>query len=167
MNINNFRNVESKEYFKIDLKLKNSYRIRFRDNFKCQICSGSIKDNLKLTITFKCPINLGGKTDDSNLWTLCNECINIHKNIFEKHINSKIIKKVFVEKTGSKRLKILFENLPNVKLSSSFLESIAGIRNWEKAIRKIKDKNNLDIFWITQNDKSVKGYYIFKKKEIQ
>ncbi|MEG1239308.1 HNH endonuclease [Chryseobacterium sp.] len=165
MNINNFQNLDLEEYFKTDLKVKDLYRIRFRDNFSCRICDKSVKDNLNLTVTFKCPINLEGKTYDSNLWTLCNECVYIHKNFFGKNLNPKIIEKVFSEKTGSKRLKVLFYNLPNKNISSNILESIAGIKNWKKAIRKLKNKDNLDILWISQNNIFEKGYYIFKTKE--
>jgi uncharacterized protein YozE (UPF0346 family) len=45
-----------------------------RDNYKCQICGRSIPDGIKLEIDHKVPVKKGGKTDATNLWTLCFDC---------------------------------------------------------------------------------------------
>lgn len=55
-------------------------RIKERDNYTCQHCGLSVKDepNLLLEIDHIIPISKGGKTEESNLQTLCWKC-NRHK----------------------------------------------------------------------------------------
>lgn len=56
-----------------------SPKIRFeifkKDNYKCQICGASVKeDGVKLEVDHKIPKSRGGTDDKSNLWTLCFNC---------------------------------------------------------------------------------------------
>ena len=64
-------------------KIKNrsgiSLKVRFEifkaDNYKCQICGASVKeDGIKLEVDHKLPVSKGGTNDKSNLWTLCFNC---------------------------------------------------------------------------------------------
>ena len=50
--------------------------IKKRDNYTCQICGASqlTDPNLKLEVDHIVPIDAGGKSDPSNLWTLCRKC---------------------------------------------------------------------------------------------
>ena len=50
------------------------YDILRRDNFRCQICGRTQADGVKLEVDHKKPIAKGGKTEPSNLWTLCQDC---------------------------------------------------------------------------------------------
>lgn len=58
------------------LKMTDSlrYDILHRDNFKCQICGASASDGVKLHVDHIIPISKGGKTEMSNLRTLCDRC---------------------------------------------------------------------------------------------
>lgn len=58
------------------LKMTNSlrYDVMHRDNFKCQLCGASASDGVKLHIDHIIPVSKGGKTEMSNLRTLCDRC---------------------------------------------------------------------------------------------
>ena len=50
------------------------YDVLKRDNFKCTICGRTAADGIKLHVDHIMPIAKGGKTEMSNLRTLCNQC---------------------------------------------------------------------------------------------
>ena len=51
------------------------YDVLKRDNFRCQICGrSSDDDNVKLHVDHIIPVSKGGKTELSNLRTLCQDC---------------------------------------------------------------------------------------------
>ena len=50
------------------------YDIMKRDGFKCVLCGASQKDGAKLHVDHIFPIAKGGKTEPSNLRTLCDRC---------------------------------------------------------------------------------------------
>ena len=50
------------------------YDIFKRDNFRCQICGASANDGVKLHVDHIVPVSKGGKTEPSNLQTLCERC---------------------------------------------------------------------------------------------
>lgn len=51
------------------------YKILKRDNYRCQLCGavGTDKD-VQIEVDHKIPISKWGKTEESNLWTLCKKC---------------------------------------------------------------------------------------------
>ena len=50
------------------------FKILRRDSYRCQICGATQADGAKLHVDHKVPIAKGGKTQESNLWTLCSDC---------------------------------------------------------------------------------------------
>ena len=50
------------------------YNILKRDNFRCQICGSTQRDGVKLHVDHIVPVSKGGKTEPSNLQTLCDRC---------------------------------------------------------------------------------------------
>ena len=50
------------------------YDILRRDNFMCQICGSTAKDGVQLHVDHIVPVSKGGKTEKSNLRTLCDRC---------------------------------------------------------------------------------------------
>lgn len=50
------------------------YDILRRDNFRCQICGATAADGVQLHVDHIFPVSKGGKTEPSNLRTLCDRC---------------------------------------------------------------------------------------------
>ncbi len=50
------------------------YDILRRDHFRCQICGATAQDGVKLHVDHIIPVSKGGKTEKSNLRTLCDKC---------------------------------------------------------------------------------------------
>lgn len=50
------------------------YEVLRRDHFRCQICGAEQSDGVKLHVDHIIPIAKGGKTELSNLRTLCDLC---------------------------------------------------------------------------------------------
>ena len=50
------------------------YSVLKRDHFRCQICGATQSDGVKLHVDHIVPIAKGGKTELSNLRTLCDRC---------------------------------------------------------------------------------------------
>jgi hypothetical protein len=130
---------------RMGLSTKDKYRIRNRDGHRCQSCGKSVKDNVKLHVDHKIPIELGGSNNDSNLWTLCDECNLAKRAFFRDNLDSTVMIKVFREESGYQRLRVLFEESPNIEFSPSILQGISGIRDWTRTIRNIREKYKMNI----------------------
>lgn len=50
------------------------YKVLRRDDFKCKICGATADDGVKLHVDHIIPVSKGGKTELSNLQTLCERC---------------------------------------------------------------------------------------------
>ena len=50
------------------------YDVLQRDGFRCQICGATAADGYKLHVDHILPVSKGGKTEMSNLRTLCERC---------------------------------------------------------------------------------------------
>ena len=50
------------------------YEVMSRDGFRCQICGATAQDGYKLHVDHIYPVSKGGKTELSNLRTLCERC---------------------------------------------------------------------------------------------
>lgn len=65
--------ADSSERGKMTQSLR--YNIMSRDSFKCTLCGrNNAQDGVKLHVDHIIPISRGGKTEPSNLRTLCAEC---------------------------------------------------------------------------------------------
>ena len=110
------------------LSKQTRFNILFRDDFKCQICGKSKKDDprVKLEIDHKEAFALGGEETPDNLWTLCFEC-NRGKGI-KTNFNPKDGKKLneIVKEESNKSL-IGIEDLPDLNQQAVVLPSSNGI----------------------------------------
>ncbi len=68
------QNKQSAVYQRQLMTPKMRYKILKRDGFKCVICGRSRKDGAKLHVDHIKPVSKGGKTEESNLRTLCDMC---------------------------------------------------------------------------------------------
>ena len=69
---NSEENRRKEERNKMKLGLR--YDIMKRDGFRCVLCGRSASDGIKLHVDHIVPVSRGGKTEESNLRTLCEEC---------------------------------------------------------------------------------------------
>lgn len=72
---------KSKQSYEYKVKVERSkmtdslrYDVLQRDNYQCQICGASANDGAKLHVDHIIPVSKGGKTELSNLQTLCDRC---------------------------------------------------------------------------------------------
>lgn len=145
----------------INQKLR--YAVLHRDNSKCQRCGKTIDDGIKLHVDHKIPVDMGGKTVIDNLWTLCNEC-NLGKKNFFSDDESSIMKEISKLPSGAKKLKRYFELCPNKVIEPTKLQIVSGgLRDWERALRKIRQDNAMDIQWVKPCSEFPMGGYIYNK----
>lgn len=72
---------ETKKLYEISSRVERSkmsesmrYDVLKRDGFRCQICGATSKDGVNLQVDHIIPVSKGGKTEMSNLQTLCSRC---------------------------------------------------------------------------------------------
>ena len=65
---------ETKQYQRSLMTDTLRYEVMKRDNFRCVLCGASAKDGVKLEVDHIKPVSKGGKTELSNLRTLCKNC---------------------------------------------------------------------------------------------
>lgn len=145
----------------IDARLK--YAVLQKDNSTCQRCGANIQNtpNVKLVIDHKVPVDLGGATTIDNLWTLCEDC-NGGKKAFFTDENADAVKEIMRLDSAAKRLKAYFELYPNTVIEPIKLSTIANVRDWERTLRLVRAKYNMQIDWIRPNEDYRMGGYIYK-----
>lgn len=65
---------QSAQYQRSLMTDKLRYQVLNRDHHRCVICGASAKDGVKLHVDHIIPVSKGGKTELSNLRTLCERC---------------------------------------------------------------------------------------------
>lgn len=145
----------------IDNRLK--YAVLQRDNSTCQRCGANIHNtpNVKLVIDHKIPVELGGETIIDNLWTLCSDC-NGGKQAFFEDENAEQVKTIMQMESAAKRLKAYFELYPNTIIEPMKLSTIANVRDWERTLRLVRQKENMSIEWIRPSEVNPMGGYIYR-----
>lgn len=152
--------ISDKHRDPINLKLR--YAVLQRDGSMCQRCGRTLKDEIKLHIDHKIPVDMGGKTVLDNLWTLCDNC-NLGKKNYFSDDEAELMKKVMGLNSGKQRLKVYFENKPNVIIEPTKLQIVSGIRDWERTLRYIRIEYNMNIEWVQQSEDYPEGGYIYHK----
>ena len=71
-NLENYRNTA--QYQRSIMSKSLRYDVMKRDNFRCVLCGLSAKDGVQLHVDHIRPVSKGGKTEMSNLITLCEHC---------------------------------------------------------------------------------------------
>ncbi len=147
-----------KKRFAIDAKLR--YAVLHRDGSKCQRCGRTPADGVKLVIDHKVPVDWGGSTELDNLWALCTECNGGKKNFFSDY-DAEIMKQIVSLDSGWQRLKRFFELVPNEIIEPIKLDVVSGIRDWERTLRAIREKEKMDIKWIPKSKEYPHGGYVY------
>ena len=144
----------------IDEKLK--FAVRQRDNSTCQRCGANIHNtpNVKLEVDHKIPVDLGGETTIDNLWTLCDSC-NGGKKSFFRDDETDLLKEIIMMSSAGKRLQAYFKAHPNTIIEPIKLSIIANVRDWERTLRMVRAKENMNIEWVRPNPDCPMGGYIY------
>jgi len=144
----------------IDSRLK--YAVLQRDNSTCQRCGANIYNtpNVKLVIDHKVPVEHGGETTIDNLWTLCSDC-NGGKQAFFNDEDADQIKEIMQLSGAPKRLVAYFKANPNVVIPPIKLSSIARVRDWERTLRMVRQRENMNIEWVRPTEDYPMGGYIY------
>jgi 5-methylcytosine-specific restriction endonuclease McrA len=142
------------------LSNKDKFRISNRDGHRCQACGKGVCDGVKLVIDHKTPLDCGGGHNDANLWTLCESCNGGKQAFFKDDLDTEVMKKVFAEKSGLQKLKVLFENSPGKKYTPAILQGISGIRDWTRTVRSIREKHCPNLKWVAKECNFPDGYYV-------
>lgn len=144
----------------IDNRLK--YAVLQRDNSTCQRCGANIHNtpNVKLVVDHKIPVELGGDTIIDNLWTLCSDC-NGGKQAFFTDADTERMKEIMQMSSAAKRLQAFFELNANKVIEPVKLQTVANVRDWERTLRLVRQKENMNIQWIRPCTDYPMGGYIY------
>ena len=138
------------------------YAVLQRDNSTCQRCGRNPINtpNIVLHVDHKIPVDLGGETTIDNLWTLCSICNGGKKSFFDDS-EADIINEIARLGSAYKSLKAYFIANPNQIISPTKLSMIAKTRDWERALRKVRSVEKMDIRWVKPSLNYPEGGYIY------
>lgn len=113
-------------------------RILWRDHSTCQMCGRTpAEDKIKLHIDHKIPRDWGGKTEDENLWSLCDECNAGKKNHFAAQ-DADLMRRVMGDKSVHVRLGELLKAYAGKPVSSDLMDFVANRDDWPKRTRELR-----------------------------
>ena len=146
----------------IDNKLK--YAVLQRDNSTCQRCGANVHNtpNVKLVVDHKIPVEMGGETTIDNLWTLCTDC-NGGKQAFFTDEKTEEMKEIMKMGSAFERLKAYFQLYPDQVIEPVRLQVVARVRDWERALRLVRQKTGMDIKWVQPCKGNPTGGYIYRE----
>ena len=136
------------------------YAVLQRDNSTCQRCGRGIADGVKLAVDHKIPVDMGGTTTIDNLWTLCTDCNGGKKSFFSDE-DATLMKEIGYLSGAQNKLKLYFEHYPNKVIDPTKLQIVASVRDWERALRKLRHDTGMDIQYIRPSKEYPMGGYIF------
>jgi 5-methylcytosine-specific restriction endonuclease McrA len=113
-------------------------RIIWRDHSRCQMCGRTPSEDLvRLVVDHKIPREWGGKTEDENLWTLCEECNAGKKNHFASH-DADLMRRVMNDKSVHVRIGELLKAYDGEPVPSDLIEFVAYQDDWQKRTRDLR-----------------------------
>ena len=136
------------------------YAVLQRDNSTCQRCGRSVSDGVKLRVDHKILVDMGGETTLNNLWTLCEDCNGGKKHFFSDE-DAELLKKIMSMSSAYKKLKAYFCAYPNVTINPVKLETVSGVRDWERVVRKIRSDEHMNIVYVRPTTQNPLGGYIY------
>lgn len=124
-----------------------------RDNYRCVHCGKNPKeDNVKLEVDHIIPVAWGGKTEPNNLQTLCRTCNQGKKNYFSDFNDDEAVKDIIKAPSGMQKLVLIGTKLINRPLDVNFIGTLAGIRDWTRTIRALRQEGRIDYKWDRKTD---------------
>jgi len=123
---------------------KQRYRILHRDQSRCRRCGRTPDDGVKLVVDHRIPRDWGGSNEDNNLWPLCEQC-NQGKKAWESDVDAAAMRRVLEERSAKGRLREYFRLRPNQILTKEELQIVAGITDYQRRIRELRQEERMDI----------------------
>lgn len=99
---------------------------------------------MRLMVDHINPRAWGGQTEDSNLWTLCEQC-NLGKKDWESDVDAETMLAVMGEKSGRSRLRRYLKLRPNQIVTKAELQIIAGITEYQRRLRELRQEEGMRI----------------------
>jgi hypothetical protein len=113
-------------------------KILWRDRSRCRMCGRTPQeDGIKLHIDHKIPRDWGGKTEEDNLWSLCDECNAGKKNHFASQ-DSDLMRKVMIDKSVHVRIGELLKAYGGKLVPSDLIDFVANRDDWPKRTRELR-----------------------------
>ena len=113
-------------------------KILWRDRSRCRMSGRTPQeDGIKLHIDHKIPRDWGGKTEEDNLWSLCDECNAGKKNHFASQ-DSDLMRKVMIDKSVHVRIGELLKAYGGKLVPSDLIDFVANRDDWPKRTRELR-----------------------------
>lgn len=90
------------------------------------------------------PRDWAGSNDDGNLWTLCEQC-NLGKKAWQSDVDAEAMKTVLSQPSARAKLREYFLLRPNQVLTKDELQIVAGITDYQRRIRELRQEEGMDI----------------------
>lgn len=116
-------------------------QIIHRANKRCQMCGLTVEDGAKLQIDHKIPRNWGGKTEEENLWAICQLC-NGGKRDYFSSFNDDTMTAILIKESVFERLAETLLLHAGTPTPSWLLEFVANTddyqADWQKRLRELR-----------------------------
>lgn len=124
---------------------KMRFEVLHRDSYRCRACGRGSENGVKLEIDHIIPVDWGGKTELSNLQTLCEEC-NAGKKAWVSGYKAEQMKGIMCQATVESRIESLFDLFPNEDVPSHLIQLVSrGALDWQRALRRIRQRTGKKI----------------------
>lgn len=121
------------------------YQILERDGHRCVSCGRGVQEGIRLQVDHITPVDWGGKTEPSNLETLCDECNRGKKNWLSK-ASKEVMQEVISHETVESRIEALFNGMPNQDVPSAMIRLVSrNALDWQRALRRIRQRTGKKI----------------------
>ena len=137
------------------------YAVLQRDNSRCQRCGRGIEDGVKLVVDHRIPVDMGGSTTIDNLWTSCTDCNGGKKSFFSDD-ETELMKEISKLSSGQKKLEAYFLANKGKLIDPYKLQVVANVRDWERALRKLRQDTSMNIVYVRPSKENPIGGYIYK-----
>ncbi len=135
-----------------------------RDGYRCVHCGKNPEeDNIKLEVDHIIPVAWGGKTEPKNLQSLCRKCNQGKKSYFSDFNDDDAVKDIIKAPSGTEKLLLIGAKLIDRPLTVDFIGTLAGIRDWTRTIRSLRQKGRINYKWDSKTNTYT--FLEVKKKE--
>jgi 5-methylcytosine-specific restriction endonuclease McrA len=106
---------------------------------RCGMCGRTVdKHGIALVVDHKTPREWGGKTEEANLWAICEDCNQGKKNLFES-VDSPAIRAAMLNESVHVRIGEFLKVMGvGAAVPSSLIDMVANQDEWRKRLRELR-----------------------------